>query len=81
MTPKTAALLADPPPKTHIVYPYSNFDQIAPAAARFSEEEMTRGDSVVLMVTAEMGAAVRHGGASALRDRICRVPIHDLPLN
>jgi|SRR6185312_8365140 len=53
MTPKTAALLADPPPKTHIVYPYSNFDQIVPAVARFTEEGITRGDSIVLMVTAE----------------------------
>jgi hypothetical protein len=58
MTPKTAALLADPPPKTHIVYPYSNFDQIVPAVARFTEEGITRGDSIVLLVTGEHRQAI-----------------------
>jgi hypothetical protein len=58
MTPKTAALLADPPPKTHMVYPYSNFEQIVPSVARFAEEGITRGESIVLMVTGEHRQAI-----------------------
>jgi hypothetical protein len=53
MTPKTAALLADPPPKTHMVYPYSSFEQIVPVVARFAGEGIARGQSIVLMVTRE----------------------------
>ncbi|HEY4087035.1 MAG TPA: MEDS domain-containing protein [Bryobacteraceae bacterium] len=58
MTPKTAALLADPPPKTHMVYPYSNFEQIVPVVARFAAEGITRGQAVVLMVTDEHREAI-----------------------
>ncbi len=58
MTPKTAALLADPLPKTHIVYPYSNFQQIVPAVARFIGEGIWRGESVVQIVTAEHRAGI-----------------------
>jgi len=58
MTPKTAALLADPPPKTHMVYPYSNFEQIVPVVARFAGEGIARGESIVLMVTREHREAI-----------------------
>jgi hypothetical protein len=58
MTPKTAALLADPPPQTHIVYPYTNFEQIVPAVACFAEEGIARGESIVLMVTGEHRQAI-----------------------
>jgi hypothetical protein len=58
MTPKTAALLADPPPKTHMVYPYSHFEQIVPVVARFVEEGIARGESIILMVTTEHQRAI-----------------------
>jgi len=58
MTPKTAALLADPPPKTHMVYPYSNFEQIVPVVARFAGEGIARGESIVMMVTHEHREAI-----------------------
>jgi hypothetical protein len=58
MTPKTASLLADPPPKTHMVYPYSNFEQIVPAVARFAGAGIERGESIVLMVTGEHRQAI-----------------------
>jgi hypothetical protein len=58
MTPKTAALLADPPPKTHMVYPYSNFDQIVPVVALFASEGIARGESIVLMVTGDHRQAI-----------------------
>ncbi len=58
MTPKTAALLADPPPKTHMVYPYSDFGQIVPVVARFAAEGIARGESIVLMVTDEHREAI-----------------------
>jgi hypothetical protein len=58
MTPKTAALLADPPPQTHMVYPYSNFEQIVPVVARFAGEGIARGESIVLMVTGDHQRAI-----------------------
>ena len=58
MTPKTAALLADPPPKTHMFYPYSDFELIVPVVARFAAEGIARGQSVVLMVTDEHRQAI-----------------------
>ncbi|HXE62044.1 MAG TPA: MEDS domain-containing protein [Bryobacteraceae bacterium] len=58
MTPKTAALLADPPPRTHMVYPYGNFDQIVPVVARFAGEGIARSESIVLMVTDEHRQAI-----------------------
>lgn len=58
MTPKTAALLADPPPQTHMVYPYSNFEQIVPVVARFVGEGLARGESIILMVTGEHRQAI-----------------------
>jgi hypothetical protein len=67
MTPKTAALLADPPPKTHMVYTYSNFEQIVPVVARFAAEGIARGESIVLMVTDEHREAII---GSLLRDSI-----------
>ncbi|HVW07106.1 MAG TPA: hypothetical protein VHC90_00905 [Bryobacteraceae bacterium] len=66
MTPKTAALLADPHPKTHIVYPIGDlFLNDAPDPAAF--------DSIV-------GAAVRQGIANspAGKVRICGEMVNDL---
>jgi hypothetical protein len=51
MTPKTAALLADPHPQTHIVYPYTNFAQAVPVVGRYLNEGIARGESIVLIVT------------------------------
>jgi|SRR5581483_2000466 len=51
--PAMAKLLADPHPGTHIIYPYSTFSHIIGNVSRYVSEGLSRGESVVLIVTAE----------------------------
>src|SRR5579871_4881062 len=51
--PGMAGLLADPHPGTHIIYPYSTFSHILGDVSRYVSEGISRGESVVLIITGE----------------------------
>lgn len=52
MTPKTAALLANPHPQCHIVYPYTDQTHIAEAVSMYAAAGLSNGETVVLITTA-----------------------------
>jgi hypothetical protein len=51
MSPKTAALLADPHPCCHIVLPYTEEKSIVAAVSFFAAEGLKRGEAVLLVTT------------------------------
>lgn len=51
MTPKTASLLKDPQPHSHIVYPSSDECLISEAVATFAGAGLAKGDAVILVTT------------------------------
>jgi hypothetical protein len=51
MTSKTASLLIDPQPHSHIVYPSSDERLISEAVAMFANAGLRKGDAVVLVTT------------------------------
>jgi hypothetical protein len=51
MTPKTTALLSDPHPHCHIVYPYSDESHIAEAVTLFAGSGISNNEAVVLITT------------------------------
>ena len=60
MTPKTAALLADPHPRSHIVFPYTEESLIAEAVSLYSSGGLSRDEAVVLVTTPEHRTAIEH---------------------
>ena len=58
MTAKTAALLSDPHPNTHIVCPYGESHQMVTAVGHYVTEGIRRGESVVLIITEAHRSAV-----------------------
>ena len=58
MTERTAAILADPHPNTHMVYPYADSEHVVPAVAFFVVQGISRDESAVLIVTQEKRDAV-----------------------
>jgi hypothetical protein len=59
MTPKTAALLADPHPQCHIVYPYTDDRHIAEAVSMYAAAGLSNGETVVLVTTAAHWADIQ----------------------
>ncbi len=51
MSPKTAALLADPHPNCHIVYPYTDGRLIAAAVSLYAAGGLSRDEVVILITT------------------------------
>jgi MEDS: MEthanogen/methylotroph, DcmR Sensory domain len=51
MTDKTTALLTDPEPHSHIVYPSSDECRISEAVAVFAGTGLSKGDAVILVTT------------------------------
>jgi hypothetical protein len=51
MSPKSAAILADPDPRGHIVYPYTDETQVADAVCLFASAGLRKGDAVLLVMT------------------------------
>jgi|SRR5579871_2654338 len=58
MTPKTSALLADPHPRSHIVFPYTSESLIAEAVSLYSIGGLARDEAVVLITTPEHRDAI-----------------------
>jgi hypothetical protein len=53
MTPKTIALLTDPHPNSHIVFPYNDESSFGDAVGLFTAAGITQGETVVLVTTEE----------------------------
>ena len=51
MNPKAAAILADPHPCDHIVYPYSDEALVGQAVCLFASAGLQKGEGVVLVMT------------------------------
>jgi hypothetical protein len=58
MTTKTAALLADPHPNCHIVYPYTDPRLVAAAVSLFAAGGLSRDEVVILIATPENRQAI-----------------------
>jgi hypothetical protein len=58
MTPKTAALLTDPHPQCHIVFPYSDDTHITEAVSLFAGAGLSNEEAVILVTTDEHRRAV-----------------------
>jgi hypothetical protein len=61
MNPKSAAILNDPPPRGHIVYPYTDESQAAEAVCLFATAGLQKGDAVLLVMTAGHCEPIRRG--------------------
>ena len=53
MTKKTIALLTDPHPNSHIVFPYNDESSFGDAVGLFTAAGITQGDAVLLVATEE----------------------------
>src|SRR3954449_10987964 len=53
MTEKTTALLTDPHPNSHIVFPYNDESSFGDAVGMFTAAGITQGDAVLLVATEE----------------------------
>ena len=51
MSPKSAAILTDPHPAGHIVYPYTDETQVAEAVSLFASAGLRKGESVLLLIS------------------------------
>ena len=51
MSPKSAAILSNPDPRGHIVFPYTDEAQLTDAVGLFASAGFRKGDSVVLVMT------------------------------
>jgi hypothetical protein len=51
MNAKAAAILADPQPCGHIVYPYTDESQVAEAVCLFASAGLRKGEAVLLVMT------------------------------
>jgi KaiC/GvpD/RAD55 family RecA-like ATPase len=59
MNSKGAAILADPHPCGHIVYPYTDEIQVAEAVCLFASAGLRKGEAVVLVMTADHRKPIR----------------------
>lgn len=59
MSPKGAAMLADPHPTGHIVYPYTDETQVAEAVCLFAGAGLRKGEAVLLVMTADHCEPIR----------------------
>src|SRR5262249_11313152 len=50
MTPSSLALLLNPHPKGHLVYPYANDDHLVDAVGLFAASGLKKGEGVILIV-------------------------------
>jgi hypothetical protein len=53
MNAKGAAILSDPQPCGHIVYPYTDESQVADAVCLFASAGLRKGEAILLVMTAE----------------------------
>src|ERR1700688_983373 len=51
MSPKSVAILRNPDPRGHIVFPYTDETQLADAVCLFASAGLQKGDAVVLVMT------------------------------
>ena len=58
MTEKTTALLTDPHPNSHIVFPYNDESSFGDAVGLFTAAGIAQGDAVVLVTTEEHRKAI-----------------------
>ena len=59
MSPKGAALLVNPHPCGHIVYPYTDEHQVAEAVCLFASAGLRQGQAAVLVMTADHYSPIR----------------------
>jgi MEDS: MEthanogen/methylotroph, DcmR Sensory domain len=59
MNSKGAAILADPHPCGHIVYPYTDEVHVAEAVCLFASAGLHKGEGVVLVMAADHGKPIR----------------------
>src|SRR5260370_26314680 len=59
MDSKGAAILADPHPCGHIVYPYTDETHVAEAVCLFASAGLRKGEAVVLVMTADTCKPIR----------------------
>jgi len=60
MNSKAAALLSNPNPCGHIVYPYTMETQVAEAVCLFASAGLSKGEAVVLVMKANHCQPIRH---------------------
>ena len=60
MNSKAAAILANPNPCGHIVYPYTMETQVAEAVCLFASAGLSKGEAVVLVMKADHRRPIRH---------------------
>jgi hypothetical protein len=60
MSPKSAAILTDPHPAGHIVYPYTDETQVADAVSLFTSAGLRKGESVLLVISNSHRDPIRH---------------------
>ena len=61
MSPKSAAILTDPHPCGHIVYPYTDEAQVADAVCLFASARLQKGEAILLVMTADHCDPIRQG--------------------
>lgn len=59
MNSTAVALLCDPHPSDHIVYPYTGETQVTEAVWLFASSGLRKGEAVLLVVTTQHSAAIR----------------------
>jgi hypothetical protein len=59
MSPKSTAILSNPDPRGHIVFPYTDDTQLADAVALFASAGLHKGDAVVLVMSSSHGEPIR----------------------
>ena len=59
MNPTGAAVLANPQPCGHIVYPYTNESQVAEAVCLFTTSGLRKGEAVILVMSADHCGPIR----------------------
>jgi hypothetical protein len=59
MSPNSIAILVNPDPTSHIVYPYTDEEHIAKAVSLFAGSGLSKGEAVILVMATEHFAAVR----------------------
>jgi KaiC/GvpD/RAD55 family RecA-like ATPase len=59
MSPKSAAILRNPDPRGHIVFPYTEETQLADAVSLFAGAGLQKGDAVVLVMASSHCEPIR----------------------
>jgi hypothetical protein len=59
MSPNSVALLINPEPASHIVYPYTDAEHIAKAVSLFAGSGLSKGEAVILVMARDHFASVR----------------------